>query len=181
MSETVSDVTEAPETSELVERTALVMYGSMTLLGVLDAASYKNVVTTHVGLTLLVVVTSLSLVIAHAWSTVVARRLIRREKPNREAVVNQMWLAGALLAPAAFVLVVIATSLPFDEHETNDDVVSTIVNAQYALLIAIFVMGTLGARRAGLSWPRTLMWGLIDVGIGVLIVLLKDGIKLLGS
>ena len=167
----------ASDTTESVERTALVIYGSMTLLGVLDAATYKNVVTTHFALTLLVVVTSVSLVIAHAWSTVVARRLIRREKPNREVVLKEMTFAASLLAPMVLVLIVIATGLPFVENETNDDIVATIGSAQNALLVGIFLMGTIGARRAGLSWPRTLVWGLVDVGVGVLIVLLKDGVK----
>ena len=178
MSETATPVTEVPDKSELVERTALVIYGSLTLLGVLDAATYKNVVTTHFALALLVVVTSLSLVIAHAWSTMVARRLIRREKPTRDVLIKELWLAGAILAPMALVLAVIATTLPFEEVETNETVVATIVNAQYALLVGIFFMGTIGARRAGLSWPRTFAWGLIDVGVGVLIVLLKDALKL---
>ena len=53
--------------------------------------------------------------------------------------------------------------------------------ALIAMLALLLVVGVTGALRSGATLARALGWGLLDVGVGVLIVALKDLLTLIGK
>ena len=151
-----------------VERTALTIYGAMTLLGVLEASTTKAVVDSTIAVIILIIATSLAIVIAHAWSTVVAHRLVDGEELSSPRVGNELWFAGSFLIPAILAVATVLIAGLFTDHSWS------IFIAQGVLLVFLFVAGVMGSRRGGASWARALTWGLIDVGVGLAIVLIKE-------
>jgi VIT1/CCC1 family predicted Fe2+/Mn2+ transporter len=53
-------------------------------------------------------------------------------------------------------------------------VATSIDYAQAALVLVLFFVGLVGARRSGLSWARALAWGCTDVAVAIVIVALKE-------
>ncbi|MEI6375284.1 MAG: hypothetical protein WCP26_16000 [Actinomycetes bacterium] len=173
-----SDITEptgaeSAEHARRIERTALTIYGAMTLLGVLEAATTKAVVDSTAALIILIVATSLAIVIAHAWSTVVAHRLVDGEEMSTHRVGNELWFAGSFLVPAVLALATVLITGTFTSHDTS------ILIAQMVLIVFLFIAGITGARRGGASWGRSIAWGIADVAVGLAIVLLKETLSLI--
>ncbi len=163
---------ESVEHARRVERTALTIYGAMTLLGVLEAATTKAVVDSTAALVILIVATSLAIVIAHAWSTVVAHRLVDGEELSSHRVGNELWFAGSFLVPAILALVTVLIAGTLTSHDTS------ILLAQGVLLVFLFIAGITGARRGGASWGRSIAWGVVDIAVGLAIVLIKETLSL---
>jgi len=164
---------EDPLVRERVARAALAVYGALTLLAITEAATIKNVVDDARSLSIVLITGSVSVVIAHAWATVVGHRLVRRRRFTREEVVEELWFAGSFLVSTAVALTAIVLSLP------SDDFATTVTFTVAALLGMLFVVGVVGALRSGTGWLRAIGWGVLDIGVGVLIVLVKDLLTLI--
>lgn len=154
---------------EEVHRTSLAVYATITLLGVTAAASWKKFVTDEPELIVTLVGASLAVVIAHAWSSVMAQRLVHgtrlsRRQVTTEIVVSLSFFIATGIAIAAIVLGQVVLDLEF---------VDTVLLTELVLVGALFVLGMLGARRAGTGWWRALAWGAVDASIGVVIMVLK--------
>ena len=155
-----------------VQRASLTVYGAMTLLGIVEAATIKNVADTAAALTIVIVTGSVSIVIAHAWAAVIAHRVVDGHRFTRDEVVAELWFAASFLIATG---IAILASLPFGDFYT------TVQFTLIAMLALLFVVGVTGALRSGAGWTRALGWGLLDVGVGVLIVALKDLLTLIGK
>ena len=158
-----------------VQRASLTVYGAMTLLGIVEAATIKNVADTAAALTIVIVTGSVSIVIAHAWAAVIAHRVVDGHRFTRDEVVAELWFAASFLIATGIALLAILASLPFGDFYT------TVQFTLIAMLALLFVVGVAGALRSGAGWTRALGWGLLDVGVGVLIVALKDLLTLIGK
>ena len=150
------------------QRIALAVYGTLTVLGVLEATSFDEPsLTVHVVL-LTVISTSLAIVLAHAWATVVSNRLVFGDQLTSASLLEELRFAAAFFIPtvvAAVVFTLAAVILPID---------SCLLTAELALVLLLFGLGVYGARRGGAGWPRAILIGLIDVCVGVLIVGIKE-------
>ena len=146
----------------------------MTLLGVLEAATTQAVVDSTLAVVVVLISTALAIVIAHAWSSVVAHRLVEGRQPSRERVADELWFAGAFFVPAGIALATIVVFGSTDDHS------QAIGDAQFALLIFLFVIGLVGARRGGSGWWRSIGWGTVDVFVGFGIVMLKEILEWVG-
>lgn len=158
----------ATRISANTKRATMAVYAAMTMMGVIAAASYKGYIASGPELILVVLGTSSSIVIAHAWAAVVAHRLVKSHRFTREEIVDEFTLAGAFFAPSAIVvaLVVIfaASSISFAD---------LILIVEIVLIATLFVVGLIGSRRAGASWIRSVFWATADAMIGVLILSAK--------
>lgn len=154
-----------------VQRAAIAVYGLLTMLGVLEAASFEGPNGAPVDLHVLIMIlfsTSIAIAFAHAWSSVVANRLVEQRMLNRQTVILELRFAGSFLAPTLISVVVILVSY------SVRDVATSIDYAQAALVLVLFCVGLVGARRSGLSWARALAWGGTDVAVAIVIVALKE-------
>jgi len=158
-----------------VQRAALAVYGAMTLLAITEAATIKGVAESPGSLSIVLIAGSLSVVIAHAWASVVAHRLVAGRRFTREEVLEELWFAGSFLAATAVALITIVASLPWESFD------ATVSLTVASLLGMLLVVGVAGARRSGSGRARALAWGLLDVGVGMLIVLLKDLLTLIDT
>ena len=95
------------------------------------------------------------------------RRLTRIE------MVDELWFTGSFLIPAAITLLAIVLTLPAQDFGT------TVLVVQVVLLAMIAGIGFAGARRSGASIARSLAWAVVDVGVGLLIVVLKEVLSLI--
>jgi hypothetical protein len=147
----------------------------MTLLGIVEAATIKGVAETAIALIIVIVTGSVSIVIAHAWAQVIAHRVVDGRQFTRDEIVAEVWFAASFLISTAIALIAILVSLPIGDFGV------TVQFTLVAMLGLLFVVGVTGALRSGATWVRALGWGLLDVGVGVLIVLLKDLLTLIGK
>ena len=170
----VPTIEPGPRQERRIQRTALAVYGAMTLIGVLEASTTQAVVDSILAVVVVVVSTSLAIVIAHAWSSVVAHRLVQGRQLSRERIGDELWFAGSFFVPAAIAL---ASLVVFGIPENH---LEAITNAQFALLIFLFVIGVVGARRGGKGWWKSIGWGSIDVLVGFLVMMLKEVLHLFG-
>ena len=159
--------------SRRVARASLEIYGVLTLLGVLEAASDKAIVDSNAALAVLVAATSASIALAHAWSATIAESL-NGVALTRSLIMQELRFAAAFLLPAGVMSAICILTAPLD------DVALTITIEQDLLLGALFAIGFVGARHSGASWRRSLAWGAIDVSMGVLIVIIKNLLSLIG-
>lgn len=154
--------------NRLGQRIALAVYGTLTVLGVLEASSFEGPTFTIQLALITVICTSLAIVLAHAWATTMSNRLVFHHQLTTSSLIDEIRFAGAFLIPTAIAVVVLliaATFLP---------VASCLLSAEGALIVVLFIVGFEGARRSGSSLPRCLLIGLIDVAVGLLIVGLKE-------
>jgi hypothetical protein len=164
----MADVDPDTDWTRYAQRIALAVYGTLTVLGVIEATSFDEAsLSVHVVL-ITVISTSLAIVLAHAWATVMSNRLVFGEQLTSASLVEELRFAAAFLIPtviAVVVFVIAAAFLPID---------SCLISAEGALLLLLFVLGVWGARRGGAGWSRAILIGVIDVGVGVLIVGIKE-------
>ena len=168
--ETDSSVDEAQETdwTRYAQRIALAVYGTLTVLGVLEATSFDDShLTLHVVI-LTVISTSMAIVLAHAWATVLSNRLVFGDQLTSASLLEELRFAASFFIPTVVAVIVFTLAcviLPID---------SSLLTAELALVLLLFALGVYGARRGGAGWPRALLIGLIDVCVGVLIVGIKE-------
>jgi hypothetical protein len=164
----VDEAVDNTDWTRYAQRIALAVYGTLTVLGVLEATSFDEPsLQVHIVL-ITVISTSVAIVLAHAWATVMSNRLVFAEELTSASLVEELRFAAAFLIPTVIAVVVFtiaAAFLPVD---------SCLVSAELALVVLLFILGVWGARRGGAAWPRAILIGVIDVGVGVLIVLIKE-------
>lgn len=154
--------------SREAQRVSLAIYGVMTVLGVLEASTTKAVVDSTITVTILVLATSTAIVLAHAWSSVVAHRLVHGQFLSRDAMIGELKFAAAFFAPAILAIVVLVVDGAFTDHQSA-------VRVSQLVLVALLVMvGTTAARTAGVGWTKAIGWGIIDACVGIAIVMLKE-------
>jgi hypothetical protein len=157
-----------PDWTRYAQRIALAVYGTLTVLGVLEATSFDEPsLSVHVVL-ITVISTSVAIVLAHAWATVMSNRLVFGEQLTSASIVEEVRFAAAFLIPtviSVLVFTLAAVFVPID---------SCLLSAEAALLVLLFFLGVYGARRGGARWPRAIVIGVIDVCIGVAIVAIKE-------
>ncbi len=166
----VADEQVADETdwNRFGQRIALAVYGTLTVLGVLEATSFDEPSLTVPIVILTVVSTSIAIVLAHAWATVMSNRIVFRDRLTSASFAEELRFAAAFLIPtvlAVAVFVVAATFL---------SVRSCLLSAEGALIVLLFIFGFGGAKRTGASIPRCILIGLLDVAVGVAIVEIKE-------
>jgi hypothetical protein len=150
------------------QRIALAVYGTLMVLGVLEATSFEQPsLEIHVVI-FTVLTTSLAIVLAHAWATVMSDRLVFKHRLTSASFFEELRFAAAFLIPTVIALLVFGVAAAFLPVDTG------LLIAEGALLLLLFVFGFGGAWRSGSSLPRCLLIGLLDVAVGVLIVGLKE-------
>lgn len=161
-------IPEAADPHVAVKRTELTVYGAMMLLGIIEAALIKGVADSNVALAVVVITGALGIIIAHGWSSVVAHRLVDRQQLSREAIGTELWFAGSVALPAGLALAVLMITAPLEDFDLSA------LLTQVMMMSVLFVIGFVGARRTGSGLLGAFAWGTLDVGVGVLMVLVKD-------
>jgi len=151
-----------------VDRAAMAVYCLITLLGVVSAATSKSVADNSFELGVIIFGTTLTLMIAHAWATVVAHRLVQGHRLDRAQILTEFRHDLAFLVTGLFGLATLAVATLL-----TDDYARQVDNEQTMLVLALVVVGVVGGRRSGASWPRAIGWGLLDGAVGLFIVALK--------
>ena len=151
----------------------LAIYTSITLLGVIAASSWKGLFSDERELFVIIVGTSITLAVAHAWAAVAAHRLVhstalspaeRRQELRGMAVI--IGVGGA--ATAAFGISALV----------SDNLEQSVQLTLMVLIAVLFFVGIVGSRRRGDTWTRAVGWGVADASIGIAVLALK---VLLGS
>ena len=151
-----------------VLRTTLVVYAAITLLGVIAAGSWKKFVTDEPELIVTTVGASIGVVIAHAWSSIMAHRLVHRSMMTRKQMLAELEVAASFFIVTGIAVAAIVTGQAFD-WEFDDTVAFT----EVVLIASLFTVGLFGSRASGARWGRSLAWGLLDAAVGVAIVATK--------
>lgn len=151
-----------------VVRTTLVVYAAITLLGVIAAGSWKKFVTDEPELMVTTVGASIAVVVAHAWSSIMAHRLVHRSMMSRKQMLAELEVAASFFIITGIAVAAIMTGQAFD-WEFDDTVVFT----ECVLIASLFTVGLFGSRASGAGWGRSLAWGLLDAAVGVAIVVTK--------
>ena len=150
------------------QRIALAVYGTLTVLGVLEATSFEGPsLQSHIVI-VTVLTTSLALVLAHAWASVMSDRLVFQHRLTSVSFFEELRFAAAFLIPTIMAVVVFSAAAAFLPVDT------CLLTAEGALVLLLFAIGFGGAWRSGSSLPRCLMIGLLDVAVGILIVGIKE-------
>ena len=164
---TTGELSPASARRQLTEAT-LAIYTSITLLGVIAAASWKGLFVDEPELLVLIIGTSVTLAVAHGWASIAAHRFVHRTRLSRLEKRQELRGTAVILvvgaaATATFVISTLAT-----------DTLDTSVRLTLGVLVAVlFVVGVAGSRRRNDSWPRALGWGLADASIGIVALVLK--------
>ncbi len=146
----------------------MAIYGAITLLGVIAAASWKGLFVDYVELVVLVIGTTITVAVAHLWANIAAYRLVKqrpmgsRDRWEEFRVTLSVFVVG-ILALAALAL-----------SWTLTDDLETSVRWTIGMLVGVlFVVGLIGARRKGASWLRAIGWGCVDSSIGIAVLIAK--------
>ncbi len=147
---------------------SLAIYTSITLLGVIAAASWKGLFADDMELLVIIAGTTVTLAIAHLWATVAAHRLTHRRPLTPDERRHELRNAVAVLIVGTLAIVVLAISWRLGaELETS-------IRLTLGMMIAVlFVVGVVGARRSGGSWLHAIGWGMADASIGIIVLILK--------
>ena len=140
------------------ERIAGIVYGALTLLAVVTAATAKGYVATLAEFCFLVAVSAVGLFIAHFWSQLLSARLTRGG--DRDAVVHEAVDSSTMFVPAVVLLIVaLVTYLITGSMEISVTV------AMAGLTVALFAYTCLGT--------RALLWSLGTAAVGILMIVFK--------
>jgi len=160
---------EAPEQvrarfSEVV----LAIYAAITLLGVIAAASWKNLFTEYHEIFVIIIGTTITVGVAHVWATIAAQRLVYQRPMSLSERRHELRGFASIL----FVGLLAATALMVTWTITDD--LESAVRSTLGMLIAVlFIVGVVGSRRRGSTWPRSLGWGFADASIGIAVLAAK--------
>lgn len=163
-----SDSSSSPSTRTQLADATLAIYASITLLGVIAAASWKGLLSEEQELLAIIVGTSITLAVAHAWAAVAAHRLVHSRAltaSERRAELRGMAVIMAVGAAAttAFGLSALA----------SDNFEQSVRMTLLVLITVLFLVGIVGSRRRGDSWLRAVGWGLADASIGLVVLVVK--------
>lgn len=146
----------------------LAIYAAITLLGVLAAATWKGAYADEPEVIVIIVGTTVTVAVAHVWSTIVAHRITHRGPLNAQERAAELrnFLAFCCVGALAAGTMAISWALWLDLDAS--------VRATSGSLIALlFVTGWWASRRSGGSWPLAAAWGILNASIGVAILIVK--------
>lgn len=150
------------------EAVTAAIYMAITLLGVIAAASWKGLFADFAELVVIIIGTTVTVAVAHAWANVASHRLLHRTRMTKQEKIEELQSAGCI------VIVGIFASATLAEAWWITDDLNGAVRMTIGILIAIlFALGVIGARRGGAPWGRALGWGLADASIGIVVLVLK--------
>jgi hypothetical protein len=139
-------------------RIAGIVYGALTLLAVVTAATAKGYVDTVGEFSFVVLVSAVGLFIAHFWSQLLSARLttgVDRDAVVHEAVDSStMFVPAVVLLVAAWVTYLITASMEI-----------SVTVAMAALTGALFAYTWLGT--------KALLWSLGTAAVGILMIVFK--------
>lgn len=146
----------------------LAIYASITLLGVIAAASWKGLISDERELFVIIVGTSITLAVAHAWAAVAAHRLVHSTALSADERRQELRGMAVILAVGA------AASTAFGISAlVSDNLDQSVQLTLLVLIVVLFLVGIVGSRRRGDSWPRAVGWGVADASIGLAVFALK--------
>jgi peptidoglycan/LPS O-acetylase OafA/YrhL len=163
----MSDAPVVSERQQLSEYT-LAIYAAITLLGVIAAASWKGLFVDEAELTVIIIATTVTVAVAHLWASVAAHRLVHRKPPSRAEWREELRNAAAVIVVGGLAIAAFIISGLF-----GMDLAGEVIATLLMLIAVLFVVGLVGARREGRTWPRALGIGLLDASIGIAILLAK--------
>lgn len=147
---------------------ALAIYMAITLLGIIAAASWKNLFADYAELVVLIIGGTITVTVAHAWATVSAHRLAHQRALTSSERREELRGSCALLAVGLFAIVTLTVS-----HTVTDSLAESVLLTLLVLVAVLFAVGVVGARLSGKGWWRSLGWGLIDASIGIAVLVVK--------
>jgi hypothetical protein len=151
-----------------VSSTAIVIYAAITILGIVLALTVKGYTNDAYELGALVIGSTIALVIAHAWSEVLAS-VMRHQTPLTGALLaHEFRFAGFMGIPAALTVVLLLVM----EFVANSFDLAVLV-VMLAIVALLFIAASHGALRQGYGWGRTLAWGLASAAVGLIAVVVK--------
>ncbi len=146
----------------------LAIYTSITLLGVIAAASWKGLLSDERELFVVIVGTSITLAVAHAWAAVAAHRLVHSTALTADERRQELRGMAVILVVGA------AASTTFGISAlVIDNLDQSVQLTLLVLIVVLFLVGIVGSRRRGDSWPRAVGWGVADASIGLAVFALK--------
>lgn len=159
---------EASATRRQLTEATLAIYTSITLLGVIAAASWKGLFASEPELLVIIIGTSVTLAVAHVWASIAAHRFVNRTRLTREERRQELRGMVAILAVGA------AATVTFGLSSLAADSLNTSVQLTLGVLVGVlFIVGVVGSRRRGDSVVRAVGWGLADASIGIVALVIK--------
>ena len=139
-------------------RIAGIVYGALTLLAVVTAATAKGYVDTLGEFSFLVVVSAVGLFIAHFWSQLLSARLTTGV--DRDAVVHEAVDSSTMFVPAVVLLLAAGTT-----YLITASMELSVTVAMAVLTVALFAYTWLGT--------KALLWSLGTAAVGILMIVFK--------
>ncbi|NQU37279.1 MAG: hypothetical protein HQ526_06720 [Actinobacteria bacterium] len=154
--------------NHVINQVTITVYATITLLGVVAAASLKKYATSEGELMAILIGASLAVSIAHFWSSLMAHRLVHHSMPSATELRREGQIVGSFFAVTG-----VTVGVVFVAGLVGKDFSTAVLAAEIVLIAALFVLGLAGALWAKTGWPKALAWGFLDASIGVVIVLVK--------
>ena len=139
-------------------RIAGIVYGALTLLAVVTAATAKGYVETLGEFSFLVAVSAVGLFIAHFWSQLLSARLTAGV--DRDAVVHEAVDSSTMFVPAVVLLVI-----AWITYLITASMEMSVTVAMAVLTVALFAYTWLGT--------KALLWSLGTAAVGILMIVFK--------
>lgn len=156
------------ETPARYNEVVLAIYTSITLLGVISAASWKGLFSAYSEIFVIIVGTTITIAIAHLWANVAAHRLIYQRRLTAIQRHHELRNVAAIL----FVGLLAAAALMVS-WQVTDDLEQAVRLTLGALVLVLFTVGLVGSRLRGGSWLVSVGWGAVDASIGVVALVAK--------
>ncbi|MFM9134590.1 MAG: hypothetical protein ACKOT0_04020 [bacterium] len=146
----------------------MAIYAAITLLGVIAAASWKGLFVDYPELVVLVIGTTITVAVAHLWANVAAHRLVDQRPMSSPQRWKEFRVTLSVFVVGILALVALALSWTI-----SDDLETSVRWTIGMLILVLFVVGLVGSRRRGATWPRAVGWGCVDASIGVAVLIAK--------
>ncbi|MCH9816225.1 MAG: hypothetical protein K0U64_07195 [Actinomycetia bacterium] len=148
--------------------TAVVIYAAITILGVISALTVKGYTDDAYELGAIVIGSTLALIIAHAWSEVLATAMFSRTPLSRDLLLHEFKFAAYMGIPAGLTVLLL---LVMEFLSQSFDV--AVLAVMLAIVALLFVAATVGSRRQEYGWGRSLAWGVASALVGLIAVVVK--------
>lgn len=153
-----------------LETTTILLYSSITILGVMAAAEINGDSENTWDLSLLVIGSAMALAVAHAWAKVLAEMMFGGHRPDRQLIWKEGRSGMLALVPALVVVVVLfLMDLTEASYETGVTV------SMLAAVVVLFLTGYVGSFHRRLGVWTSLKWGSASAAVGLLAVFVKVG------
>jgi hypothetical protein len=160
-------VTGAPQRQRLNE-TTMAIYAAITLLGVIAAASWKGLFVDELELVVIIIATTVTVAVAHVWASAAAHRLVAF-KPLSLAE----WREEGRLALSVLIVGALAVTAFAIANLTDLQLAGSVAATLLMLVAVLFVVGVVGGRREGRTWPKSIGLGFVDASIGIVVLVIK--------